>query len=129
MMPVPNGTTRDAELMEVASTSIVLESGTAKTNSLRSVEVWKPGIIFELDIEGAGGDWRSGTEDWKDLGLLLLAITSADSIGGEWRIGRGEIGVGNLQYQVDSDPAISMKTILPDALDGMFADWFCEASV
>jgi CRISPR/Cas system CSM-associated protein Csm3 (group 7 of RAMP superfamily) len=87
--------------MEVTSTAINEETGTSKDNMLRSIEIWRPGIQFDLEIEGVNGDWSVGRLDHKDLCLLLMAIAATDAIGGGWGIGCGELALSDLKYRVE----------------------------
>ena len=86
--------------MEITSTAINDETGTAQDNMLRTIELWRPGIVFDNVIETTGGDWRDGKPDRLDLSLLLMAITAVDAIGGGWGVGCGELGLSGLNYQV-----------------------------
>lgn len=91
--------------MEITSTAINDESGTAEDNMLRSIELWRRGIEFDLVIEGMGGDWGDGKPDRKDLSFLLMAVATVDAIGGGWGIGCGELSLSELTYRLAPPPA------------------------
>ena len=88
--------------MEVTSTAIEKNTGVADDSMLRSIELWRPEIKFDIVVEGINGDWEAGKPDYADLNLLLMSITAADAIGGGWGVGCGELSISDLKYQVSS---------------------------
>jgi CRISPR/Cas system CSM-associated protein Csm3 (group 7 of RAMP superfamily) len=92
--------------MEITSTAINDETGTSAHNMLRSVELWRPGIKFDIEIEGTSGDWSDGSPDRIDLSLLFMAIAAVDSIGGGWGIGCGELSLSDLKYRFDGSAEV-----------------------
>jgi CRISPR/Cas system CSM-associated protein Csm3 (group 7 of RAMP superfamily) len=107
------GTANCMELMEITSTRIDLASGTAAHNSLRTIEVWKPDIDFDLVVTGESGDWTAG-RDRTDLHLLLMAILCADSIGGGWGSGRGGLALktNTLACKIDMKEELNISDLL-----------------
>ena len=100
------------EPMEITSTSINLNTGTAASSSLRTVEVWRRGIRFDSQIDGVNGDWSVGKRDRIDLHLLLMAILCADSIGGGWGVGRGELAVRSIACKItQNDPTAPVEDL------------------
>jgi hypothetical protein len=93
----------------------------ARESTLRSFELWRKGIEFEVEITATGGDWAVGTRDREDLWLLLMAIMAVDSIGGAWGIGRGELELADLKV---SDESLNINWT--DPLDPALDVWLGE---
>jgi CRISPR/Cas system CSM-associated protein Csm3 (group 7 of RAMP superfamily) len=124
-----DGVVGSMELLEITSTKIDQTTGTAADNTLRSVESWKPGVQFKLQIEGVDGDWSAGSPDLKDLHLLLMAILSADAIGGGWSIGRGGLSLSKIECRTDAGQVVDIAAILrgdPSNRDFPLANWLRE---
>ena len=98
--------------MEQSATSINPATGAAANNTLRTIEVWKKGIRFKVNIRAEGGDWSDGSTDRKDLFFLLKAIACADTIGGGWGIGRGGIQLEDLTCKIDESEPVDLKGML-----------------
>lgn len=120
------------EKMEQAGTKIDPLTGTAAHNTLRTVEAWKPKTEFQVQIRGENGNWSSGTQDHKDLCLLLMAIVCVDSVGGGWGIGRGGVKIKDLRCIIKNDElqeeSIELEKMLQsDALAHEVTVWMKES--
>ena len=79
-----------------SSTAIDYQTGTAKDESLRTLQYWAKGIDFPVSITGRNGNWGSGGVDDADLLFLLAAIHSVEAVGGDQATGNGCVTVENL---------------------------------
>lgn len=105
--------------LRLSSTAIHTETGTAKDETLRTLEYWAKDIVFNVRIDGRNGQWRKGGKDYEDLQLLLAAILSTTAVGGDQGSGSGWVDVQNLTIEVDGKP----QDVLPEFLEG----WTPEA--
>lgn len=95
--------------MEVTSTAIEDKTGVADDSKLRSIELWRPGIKFKIEVEGINGDWVDGKPDFADLKLLLMSVAAVDAIGGGWGVGCGELIISDLKYEVSVEPDVRVE--------------------
>ena len=74
----------------VASTAIDRTTGTADDQTLRKIEVVRPGLRFRASYTATVGDSEADVVET----LLLAALTSVESIGGRAGIGWGRVTLG-----------------------------------
>ena len=91
----------DGNVTTYASTAIDPNTRVAKTDHLRREEYWEGSPIFRIRYEGYGLDLAPETADWYETFFLLLAIVSAEEIGGSRGTGSGEV----LLESLDVGPA------------------------
>lgn len=89
-------------VVTVSSTAIDYQSGTAKTDSLRTMESLVRKASFQGIIKAYNGDWsNSNSPDYWDLMFLWAAILATDGVAGKKGAGYGRVLLSNPSCESD----------------------------